>query len=321
MCRHVSCILVSGLQAEKTEVGCHMKVNAMVTALITSTQILMHLYWANIEACSAAAGEPHVWPKISITILSHLHWAERRSQPLLLLLLIWQPQKTASPSMVKKNPKTNPRYRTVQFTVSRCAKSMSNSCPSLFKSLKSDPPTPDLVCSDTPPAHGHFAKWLTGAKVRSRRLGQYARCAFGAWHHNIFTADCCFNGHSTKFASFDPPLRPVSIGKEKGWVTLWRAFIGWQLGQSKSDSARPPGAFDEWAGLRSQLDSPHGTPHTYLTAWVEFYLSDPPAGCQFQTASPYSRTSALTTVTHRFVHLQLPAIYSRLRDISQDREH
>lgn len=170
---------------------------------------------------------------------------------------------------------------------------MSNSCPSLFKSLKSDPPTPDLVCSDTPPAHGHFAKWLTGAKVRSRHLGQYARCAFGAWHHNIFTADCCFNGHSTKFASFDPPLRPASIGKEKGWVTLWRAFIGWQLGQSKSDSARPPGAFDEWAGLRSQLDSPHGTPHTYLTAWVEFYLSDPPAGCQFQTASPYSSNTEI----------------------------
>lgn len=43
-----------------------------------------------------------------------------------------------------KKQKTNPRYRTVQFTVSRCAKSMSNSCPSLFKSLKSDPPTPRL---------------------------------------------------------------------------------------------------------------------------------------------------------------------------------
>lgn len=293
MCRYVSCILVSGLQAEKTEVGCHMKVNAMVTALITSTQILMHLYWANIEACSAAAGEPHVWPKISITILSHLHWAERRSQPLLLLLLIWQPQKTASPSMVKK-PQKQTRVTALFNSPSAAA---PNQCPTAAHHCsnpwRATPPPPTWFAATLLLCLRHFAKWLTGAKVRSRHLGQYARCAFGAWHHNIFTADCCFNGHSTKFASFDPPLRPASIGKEKGWVTLWRAFIGWQLGQSKSDSARPPGAFDEWAGLRSQLDSPHGTPHTYLTAWVEFYLSDPPAGCQFQTASPYSSNTEI----------------------------
>lgn len=48
-------------------------------------------------------------------------------------------------------------------------------------------------------------------------------------------------------------------------------------------------------------------------------------GLNFISVTPQQVASSKlrppTPVTQRFVHLQLPAIYSRLRDISQDREH
>ncbi len=96
---------------------------------------------------------------------------------------------------------------------------MSNSCPSLLKSPESDSrfdPQPNSAhCESATGQRQHSVKYLLGAKVRSRSLGQSARCLFGAWHHNIFTADCCFSGHSTKCASCGPPLRRASIGN--GW--------------------------------------------------------------------------------------------------------
>lgn len=112
------------------------------------------------------------------------------------------------------------RYRTVNLS----STSAPNQCPTAVHHC-SNPQraTPDLICKPDS-AHSesaavprqHPIKCLPGAKVRSRSLGQSARCLFGAWHHNIFTADCCFNGHSTKFASCGPPLRRASIGKGRG---------------------------------------------------------------------------------------------------------
>lgn len=98
---------------------------------------------------------------------------------------------------------------------------MCNSCPSLSKSPESDSRShlqPDSAhCESAAVQRQRVIKYLPGGKVRPRSLGQSDRRLFGAWHHNIFTADFCFSGHSTKCASCSPPLRqPLPLETEEG---------------------------------------------------------------------------------------------------------
>lgn len=121
---------------------------------------------------------------------------------------------------------------------------MSNSCPSLLKSPRAD------SCFDLPSrsvAARRRAKRSRDVGESPRSLGRSVRHRFGARHHNIYTANRCWSCHSTKGASWRPPLRRDFIGSARA-VSHASARSYWTTGLSINFKAeRPPPAFDEWA--------------------------------------------------------------------------
>lgn len=160
----------------------------------------------------AAASD--VWPESIITILARSALVGAGGEKL--------SRSSCSSSSSSADSRAEQRpgaWQDVSSTL--CAESASNSCPSPPGSPERETPWCDLRPGC---AHGgsaavrrqHFTKCPRCRTVRSRSLGRSARRPLGAWHHNTFTAGCCFGGHSTKFASCGPPLRRASIGKGAG---------------------------------------------------------------------------------------------------------
>lgn len=248
ICGHVSCVLPKGLWTEKTE---RVEGNKNINPILAS----LHLNSYYTASCSVVGAsrltkKHHHDPRTLALI-----WAEEKTQLLHLLLLLWLPPKAASRSMVQ------PALPRGQFIANLCTESISCSCTSLPKPPQIDsrfhlePRSAHSDSAAAPPQH--FTARLAGAKACPRSLGQSARCLFGAWHHNIFTADCCSNGHSTKGASCTPPPCRASIGKKQR-VSHATTRFHWTAGRSiRGKGCATPGAFDEWAGLCAQLGSPH----------------------------------------------------------------
>lgn len=97
-----------------------------------------------------------------------------------------------------------------------------------------------------------------------RSLGRSVRHRFGARHHNIYTAKCCFGCHSTKAASWGPPLRRASIGSV-GMVSHALARSYWTTDLSITfKAARPPRvSMNGRTGSHSWTAVIHPPPHTY----------------------------------------------------------
>lgn len=98
---------------------------------------------------------------------------------------------------------------------------MCNSCPSLPKKKKiPNKPTPGLTRGRAVraaiPRPGAEQRRSHAAEVSPRSLGRSVRHRFGARHHGICTANCCFSCHSTKGASWSPPRPRASIGSRGG---------------------------------------------------------------------------------------------------------
>lgn len=256
ICGHVSCI---GVRREIKK----KKVNPMLAAFIESRQVLMHLHrphtaaWTAVGA-SRLAKKHHHDPRALALI-----GAEEKTQPLLLLLLpLWQPQQTTPRSMAE--PMLRCRAVNLCLTSDRCATAVHH-CANPQRAA------PGLVCSQTPrkanrrPCGGSISQSVYLALgVRSRRLGRSDRRLFGAWHHNIFTADFCLSGHSTKCASCSTPLRRASIGNGRRGESRSDALsLDHRLVNQDRRLRDPPGAFDEWADLFSQLDSSRTPSHTH----------------------------------------------------------
>lgn len=158
---------------------------------------------------------------------------------------------------------------------------MSNSCPSLPKSPETH------SCFDL---RARSVRSESAARRRARRShdveesprspGRSVRHRFGARHRNIHTANSRWSCHSTKGASWSPPLRRALIGSGRA-VTHATTRFYWTTDLSINfEAERPPRVYDEWMhGLHSwtAVIPPTNThPHAHAHSHTNSGLNEQP---------------------------------------------